>query len=145
MNITRTWHQEYSIEVNATPETIWQLFLDVPNWNKWNSGVEQMELEGPFVSGTWFMMKPTGQEAVRSQFVEVKENEVFVDETQFGGVVIWVTHRLERSGVERTRITYAIDVEGPGADEIGQAISADFPEVLAALAKLAQKQAVEVK
>lgn len=143
MTMNHTWHTEYSIETNTTPETVWQLFLDVNGWKTWNSGVEEISIEGPFANGTWFTMKPPGQEAVRSKLIEVQENEVFVDETQFGDVAIWVEHRLEQLGAARTRIRYAIKVDGPDAAAIGQAISADFPDVLAALAKLAQQRSVE--
>lgn len=38
-----------------------------------------------------------------------------------------------------SHVVYAIAVEGPEAAEIGGAISADFPEVLARLAEAARK------
>lgn len=144
MSINRTWHTEYNIEVNATPEIVWRLFCDVANWKKWNSGIEEIALEGPFARGTWFTMKPPGQEAIRSQLIDVTENEGFTDETRFGDVMIWVAHRLERLGVARTRVIYAVDIDGPGGDEIGRAISADFPDVLSALAKLALQRSAEI-
>ena len=32
---------EHSIETTASPEAIWQLFIDVPNWKRWDAGIEQ--------------------------------------------------------------------------------------------------------
>jgi hypothetical protein len=81
-------------------------------------------------------MKPPGQEAFRSQLVDVRENECFVDETRVGDLVVKVAHRLEAVGAG-TRVTYAVEARGPEASEIGAAISSDFPVVLAALAALA--------
>jgi len=39
----------------------------------------------------------------------------------------------------RTRITYSVHARGAGAAEIGPAISSDFPDVLAALVALAER------
>jgi hypothetical protein len=135
---TETWTVEHSIEAAASPETLWGIFRDVRGWKTWNAGIEHIELEGPFARGTWFTMKPPGQDAMRSQLVDVRENERFVDETRVGDLVVTVAHRLERLSAGRTRVTYAIDAAGPGAQEVGPMIAADFPEVLAALAARAQ-------
>ena len=144
MTMKNTWNTEHSIEVSATAETIWKIFRDVDNWKRWNSGIEEITIEGPFISGTWFTMKPPFEEAMRAQLVEVKENERFIDETHLGDIVVQVIHQLNPVGAARTQVIYAVEVTGLGADEIGQAISADFPDVLTSLAKLAKQQSAEV-
>ena len=58
-------------------------------------------------------MKPPGEEALRSQLIEVRENVCFVDETRVGDLVIKVAHRIEPLGPARTRIVYAVDAQGP--------------------------------
>ena len=138
MSDENTWRSEYAIETSATPETIWSIFREVPAWKTWNAGIEQINIDGPFATGTWFTMKPPGEEALRSQLVDVRENICFVDETRVGDLVILVAHRIEPLGPARTRIVYAVDARGPQAPEIGPAVSADFPEVLASLSKLAE-------
>ncbi|MDA9491579.1 hypothetical protein [Bradyrhizobium sp. CCBAU 11361] len=115
MSDENTWRSEYAIETSATPETIWSIFRDVPAWKNWNAGIEQINIDGPFATGT-----------------------CFVDETRVGDLVILVAHRIEPLGPARTRIVYAVDARGPQAAEIGPAVSADFPEVLASLSKLAE-------
>ena len=138
MKTTRqTWRTEHSIETLARPERIWALFEDVARWKQWNSGIEQITLEGPFAAGTWFTMKPPGEDELRSQLIDVRAGECFVDQTRLGDLVVTVTHRIERKSAELTRITYAVDAAGCEAAEVGEAISADFPEVLAALVALA--------
>jgi hypothetical protein len=139
MHTQDSWQTQFSIETSATAEAVWKLFQDVPGWKNWNAGIESIELEGPFASGSSFTMKPPGQDPFRSMLTEVRENECFVDETEVGPLVIRVAHRIERLGPERTRITYAVDAQGAQAAEIGPAVSADFPEVLAALASLAER------
>lgn len=137
------WRNEYAIETSATAETIWSIFRDVAAWKSWNAGIEEIEIEGPFATGTWFTMKPPGEEALRSQLIEVRENACFVDETQVGDLVIKVAHRIESLGPAHTRIVYAVDAKGAQAAEIGPVVASDFPEVLASLAKLAEGKAGE--
>ena len=138
MSDENTWRTEYAVEISATAETIWSIFRDVAAWKNWNAGIEQIDIDGPFATGTWFTMKPPGEEALRSQLVDVRENVCFVDETRVGDLAILVAHRIEALGPERTRIVYAVDAHGPQASEIGPAVSADFPEVLASLSRLAE-------
>ena len=81
MSEQQVWRGEYRIETSAPAEIIWSIFRDVPGWKTWNAGVEQIEIDGPFTTGTWFTMKPAGQDPLRSRLVEVVENACFVDET----------------------------------------------------------------
>jgi hypothetical protein len=137
----QTWRGEYAIETSAAAETIWGIFRDVPAWKNWNAGIERIEIEGPFASGTWFTMKPPGEDPLRSKLIDVQQNECFVDETRLGDLAITVAHRIESSGAGRTRIVYAVEAVGPEASQIGPAVASDFPQVLAALAKLAEGRA----
>ena len=138
MSDDEVWRHEYAVETSATPETIWGIFRDVPGWKNWNAGIEQIEIDGPFTAGTWFTMKPPGEEALRSQLIDVRENVCFIDETRVGDLAIKVAHRIEPLGSARTRVVYAVDARGPQASKIGPAVASDFPEVLASLAKLAE-------
>lgn len=138
MNATLIWRGDYSIETSATPDVIWSIFCDVPGWKTWNAGIEHIDIDGAFSAGTWFTMKPPGEDTLRSRLIEVRENACFVDETRVGDLAITVAHRIEPLGAERTRITYAAEARGPQAAEIGPAVASDFPQVLAALAKRAE-------
>ena len=141
MDDAQVWRHEYAIETSATAEVIWRIFRDVPGWKNWNAGIEQIAIDGPFAVGTWFMMTPPGEEALRSQLTDVRENVCFVDETRVGDLAIKVAHRIEPLGPGRTRIVYAVDAQGPQAAGIGPAVASDFPEVLASLVRLAEAKA----
>ena len=84
MSARATWQTQFSVETSATVETIWQIFRDVGTWQNWNAGIESLQIHGPFATGTWFSMKPPGQDTLRSCLIEVRENECFVDETRVG-------------------------------------------------------------
>ncbi len=137
------WTAEHDIVCGVPPQTIWNLFRDVNGWGRWNAGIESIRLEGDFAVGQEFTMQPPGQDAFRSRLIEVVENERFVDETRLGDVVVRVAHRIEGLTEDRTRIVYATEVDGPDAAEIGRAVSADFPQVLAALVRLAEGEGAE--
>jgi hypothetical protein len=79
------------------------------------------------------------------RLTEVVPGERFTDEMDAGDFVVRTVHRLEPIADGRTRITYRTEIAGPLADqvgpELGPAITADFPEVLAGLVRVAQAHA----
>jgi len=138
---TSVWEIEHCIETNASPEVIWALFKDVPGWKRWNSGIEEIEMPGEFEAGTFFLMKPSGQEPLKSRLLEVTENAGFLDETCVGDLKVYVDHRITEIAPGRTKVTYSLEAFGPSCDEIGPLVSADFPDVLKALVALAEREA----
>ena len=141
---TFVWEIEHSTEIKASPQAVWSLFKDVTGWKRWNAGIEQIELLGAFEAGTKFLMKPPGQEPLTSRLLEVSENVGFLDETCVGDLKIYVDHRIEPITAGRTRVIYSLEAFGPSCDEIGPLVSADFPDVLKALATLAEVETRQV-
>jgi Polyketide cyclase / dehydrase and lipid transport len=137
------WMNEQGIETTAAPEAVWQLWADVPRWPEWNADLERAELSGPFAAGSTVTMTPHGQEPIELRIAEAVEGEAFVDEAHLGDVVVRTTHRIERLDGGRVRVAYRMEITGPGADplgpKIGPEISADFPQVLAALVERAER------
>jgi len=134
------WTHEDSIETSASPARVWKFFSDVVRWKNWNAGIERIEIHGPFAAGTTFTMQPPGQEAFTSTLLEVSPNESFTDETVIDGVRVLVSHRLVPLASGGTRIIYGTQITGPGAEEFGPLVTSDFPEVLAELKVLAERQ-----
>jgi uncharacterized protein YndB with AHSA1/START domain len=136
------WAYERSIETTAAPDAVWRLWSDIARWPHWNDGIEKIEIDGPFAAGTTFTMTPPGDEPVRMRLAEIIPGELFTDEMDGGGFTVRTVHRLEPAPGGRTRIIYRTEISGPSADQagprLGPAITADFPAVLAALAKLAE-------
>jgi hypothetical protein len=133
------WTQEYSVEASASPSSVWKLLSDVTTWSAWNAGVESIELTGAFATGSVFKMTvPGAPDAFTSRLLDVRVNGGFTDETVVGDTVVLVHHRLAALPSGGTKITYRAEVSGPDADELGPQISADFPQVLAALKVVAE-------
>lgn len=136
------WEYEHSVETAAAAETLWRHWSDMATWPQWNGGIETIDVEGPFAVGTAFTMTPPGDEPIRMRLVEITPGESFTDEMDAGDFVVRTQHRLEPAATGLTRIVYRTEISGEAADhigpELGPQITADFPEVLAALAKLAE-------
>lgn len=137
------WKHEHSAQTTASREAIWALWADVADWGSWNSDIETIELHGPFAEGSTISMTPRDQDTVQLRLAEVRENERFVDEAEIAGVIIRTTHRVDQVDEQAARVTYRMEITGPGAEKIGPQlgaqISADFPETIAALIERATR------
>lgn len=135
------WEYEYRLETSAAPEALWRHWADMASWPQWNDGIETITVDGPFEVGTVFTMTPPGEEPIRMRLTEIKPGESFTDEMDAGGFVVRTEHRLEPATAGQTRIVYRTEITGAAAaqvgPELGPQITADFPAVVAALARRA--------
>ncbi|MFC4912479.1 SRPBCC family protein [Actinomadura gamaensis] len=136
------WEYEYSVETTASREELWRHWTDMAAWPSWNEGIVAIEVDGPFGVGTTFTMTPPEGDKVKLRISEIVPGELFADEADGGDFVVRTVHSLTPVADGRTLITYRTEITGPLADEIGPAIgpeiTGDFPDVLAALVKLAE-------
>jgi uncharacterized protein YndB with AHSA1/START domain len=137
------WEYEHSVETRAPADALWRRWSDMAAWPEWNHGIEKIEIDGPFAVGTKFTMTPPDDDPIEMRIVKIVPGELFTDEMDAGDFVVRTVHRLEQAAAGWTRVTYRTEITGPAADEagpqLGPAITADFPEVLAALVELAER------
>ena len=138
--MSTSWSRSYCQEITASPEKVWAVLADVFTWKEWNAGVRAIEIENTFSTGGWFSMVLPDNEVIRSQLIDVSAPLRFVDETWIGETVVRVTHSIEPLPMDRCRVTFTANTEGPDAQDIGDGASADFPEVLASLANYAEEK-----
>ena len=136
------WEYEYSLETSADRGALWRHWADMAAWPQWNDGIETIDVDGPFAVGTTFIMTPPGDEPIRMRLVEIEPGTSFTDEMDAGDFVVRTEHRLEQAAGGLTRIVYRTQITGEAAGhvgpELGPQITADFPEVVAALAGRAE-------
>ena len=139
------WSHEHTADTHAPAGRVWTLWTDVERWPTWNAGVATIAIEGPFAPGTRFVMTPPGEEPIAMQLTDVVPGESFTDVMDAGDFAVTTTHRLEPLPGGGTRIVYRTEITGPAAPavgpELGPAITADFPDVLAALSARAEQPA----
>jgi uncharacterized protein YndB with AHSA1/START domain len=140
--VVHVWEYEHAVEASVPAAAVWRRWSDVASWPEWNAGVAGIEVDGPFAVGTTFTMTPPDGEAVRLTLTEVVPGERFTDTLDAGDFVVTTVHRLEELAPDRTRVVYRTEITGPTAaqvgPELGPAITADFPDVLDALVRVAQ-------
>lgn len=136
------WSTEVTGESVAAPAEVFAVLAEPRTWSQWNDGVADIRMDGPFATGaTAVMVFPDGSELL-FHLASVEDGRGFEDVTEVpdAGVTVRVRHELEAFGTG-TRITYRCTVEGPDnvASEVGAGVSADFGDVITALAARAEK------
>jgi hypothetical protein len=95
-------------------------------------------------------VSPPGEDPILLRIAEAVEDELFIDETRFNGLLLRTTHRIDRIDQARIRVVYRMEITGDGADgagpEIGPGITAlnsqgEHPNQLA----LARQAGTDVK
>src|SRR5690554_7587138 len=43
-----------SIQIEATPQRVWEILTDINNWDKWNRDIKQAKIKGDLAAGTTF-------------------------------------------------------------------------------------------
>jgi uncharacterized protein YndB with AHSA1/START domain len=131
------WRYEHTAQAPVSPEAVWRLWSEVELWPDWNPDIETISIDGPFVAGSKFVMNPDSDEAVPMTLAEVVPGTSFTDLAEFNGLVIRTIHVMEPAEGGNLKITYAMEITGPDADtvgaEVGEQITSDFPETVAAL------------
>ncbi|MGW4211661.1 SRPBCC family protein [Lentzea sp. NPDC004789] len=126
---------EHSVEGPATVAAVWALWSDVSRWTEWDEGLESVTLSGPFAEGSRGTMVVKGQGAIEFTLTSVTDSG-FVDETSVPGALLRFSHHVEPVG-EGVRVTHSVVIEGPAAQEFGPVVTADLPDAVQALVKLA--------
>ena len=133
------WEYEYSAETTATPAEVWRHWSDMASWPAWNDGIATIEVDGPLEAGTTFRMAPPGEDPIPMRVTSVAPGEHFTDEMDGGDFVVTTVHRLVPLNDGGTRIVYRTEITGDEGPAIGPMITADFPDVVAALVELAER------
>ncbi|KJK49422.1 hypothetical protein UK23_14135 [Lentzea aerocolonigenes] len=127
---------EHSVVGPASVEAVWALWSDVDRWVEWDEGLESVTLSGPFAEGSSGTMVVKGQGSISFVLTSVEAGAGFVDETSVPGAVLRFSHRVERVS-EGVRVTHSVVIEGPKAEFLGPLVTADLPDAVEALVKLA--------
>jgi hypothetical protein len=140
--MTPQFSYSHVVEADVSPATVWALYDDVNTWPAWDAQAEWVTREGPFATGSRGEMKFTGMDPLAYTLTRVEPEREFVDETPLGDLTVRVSHMLEPLAEGGVRLTYAAEIDGPAeqAQQVGPAITADFPATMAALVAMAKER-----
>ena len=138
------WIRTYSKTFkNLNKKTIWDLWTDVNNWPKWHGDLDSCQMEGPFVVGNYFMLKPKGIKAIKVHITDVEERRKFTDCTKFFGAKMFDTHKVKETK-EGLCLTNRLIVTGPlkflWVKLVAQNVADTVPQEMEALVKLAREK-----
>ncbi len=135
------WKKEITIEIDARKESIWKLWSDVENWNKWDAEVQQAKLNGKFETGTTGLLKPTN--GPKSKFV-IKSATFPIEFTTSSSLLLAkmdFVHKLtEKNG--KLLLTHGVEIRGITtflfSKVIGKKIIAELPKAMQSLSEMAK-------
>lgn len=106
------WIKSHSqVYQNIKKQTIWRLWADVNHYTQWHGDLDYCKLDGEFVVGNYFLLKPKGAPEVKVFITELIENKKFTDCTHFFGAKMYDIHELEETP-NGLRITNTLKVTG---------------------------------
>lgn len=106
------WSKTYSKTfIDIDPQVVWSKWIDVNRWPEWHEDLDSCRLEGAFVVGNYFMLKPKGASPVKIFITEVIQGISFTDCTYFFGAQMYDTHRIEKS-LDGVVLTNTVTVKG---------------------------------
>ena len=136
------WIKTYSkIFQDINPKDIWRIWTDINNWSIWHGDLDYCKLDGDFVIGNHFMLKPKGIKSVKVILTEINEGHSFTDCTSFFGAKMYNTHSMEET-VDGLKLTNKVTVIGPlkwlWIKLVAQKVANTLPEEMEDLVKLAR-------
>lgn len=120
---------------------IWRIWTDVNNWPLWHGDLDYCKLEGCFVVGSHFILKPKGVNPVKIVLTEINEGHHFTDCTSFFGAKMYDTHLMEETE-DGLKLTNKLVVTGPlkwlWIKLVAQNVANSVPEEVENLVNLAR-------
>ncbi|MGD0560991.1 MAG: SRPBCC family protein [Streptosporangiaceae bacterium] len=130
------WTYEHTAQTDAAPERLWRRWANIAGWPEWNAGIGRIRASGPLAVGTTISFgAPDEDDDVTVTITELTDGQSFTDQAVLGDAVIRTIHRVEPLDDGGARVLYRTEIDGPAelAEQIGPAITGDFPDVVAAL------------
>ena len=110
-----------TVEVDATPEDVWAVLIDVQRWPEWTDSMAEVRWhQGAAVSvGSRARVKQPGMPALTWTVTALDGGHGFTWQTSSVGVATLGTHAVEPLGDGRSRLTLGLRQSGALAGLIG--------------------------
>ena len=136
-------HFWYSLETTASPEAIWQIWTDVPNWKDWDTGLKDASITGAFeLEAKGQIISLEGRKS-RFEVVEFIEGQSYTYKTKLPLGSLYVKRYLtEEKG--KTVFTHEVWFKGLTGAIFAKAFGEKFrnmlPDVLGRIKTIAEAQ-----
>ncbi|MDX2283954.1 MAG: SRPBCC family protein [Bacteroidia bacterium] len=122
----------HTIQTDAAPARIWQLWADVPGWPAWDSGLREARLDGPFAAGAKGRLRPDRGPAARFVITALDPGRsyTFRSAIPFGGLYVKRTLSVQNG---QTVFTHEVWFTGPLKGLFGRSLGARYQDLLPAV------------
>lgn len=138
------WTRTYSKTFQGVSRAdVWSIWTDINNWPTWHGDLDDCTLQGEFIVGNHFFLKPKGMKPVKIMLTEIKEGYSFTDCTSFFGAKMFDTHAMEETP-DGLKLTNTLIVTGPlrwlWVKLVAQNVADTISEETEALVRLARER-----
>ena len=135
---------ETSVEIHATPATVWAVLTDVGCWPEWTASMRRVELRGggALAVGSRVRIKQPKVPAVTWEVTEVEPERAFTWTATSPGVTTVAEHRITPIGRSTVQVHLGIRRSGPLAGLVS-ALSARLTRRYVAMEAAGLKQRCE--
>lgn len=135
------WSCSHSVLAPVTPQQVWRVWRDLPNWPTWDRGLDWVTADGGLERGGRYTLKPTGGPAVTAVIRRAQPDIGFTDVTRLPLCELEFDHAIEPTA-DGVRITHRATFRGLAAPLfrriIGAGIARDLPATMARLVECAR-------
>ncbi len=136
------WNKRVTIKTNASREQIWNVWIDVNNWNKWDKMIKSSYLKGDFKVGTYGVLKPLKGPQSNFEIVSVTKLDEFTIQSFLPFAKMNFIHQITEKNGELF-ITHSIEISGLlfflFARIVGEKLAKELPNAMNNLSQLAEK------
>ncbi len=135
------WNKEVTIKTNASREQIWNVWIDVSNWRKWDKEIRTSFINGEFKVGTYGVLKPLNGPQSKFKILSVTEFDEFTIQSFLPFTKMNFIHKIiEKNG--ELFIIHSIEITGLlsflFARIVGEKLAKGLPNAMNNLSHLAE-------
>ncbi|MDM5180126.1 SRPBCC family protein [Massilia sp. DJPM01] len=138
-------HVESRVTISVSPEKIFEIYADVPNWKTWDPDTKEASIDGPFQTGSKGKITPPKGISVPMNFISVVPNKSFTVDSQIPLFRMVFEHELNvtAAGTEVVhRVTFSGALSFLLGRIVGNPLRTGLPITLASLKRLAETGSV---
>ena len=133
---------KHTVSTSAQSEKIWSIWVDVPNWHTWDSGLQSATINGPFQVGQKGKIKPDKGPKAKFVISEMVDGKSYTFKTRipFGWLIVKRYLKVENG---QTQFTHDVAFTGlfkkTFAKKFGPRYKKMLPEVMSQIKEIAEK------
>ncbi|WP_299365920.1 SRPBCC family protein [Winogradskyella sp.] len=122
-------HFWYSLETSASPEAIWKIWTDVPNWKDWDTGLKDASIKDSFNLGVKGTIISLENRKSKFKVVEYIEGQSYTYKTKLPLGSLYVKRYLTTKN-GRTTFTHEVWFKGLTSGFFAKSFGGKFREML---------------